>query len=114
MRFVRNLLIGSIFAAFSAGIATAAPVNSLQTNVQEGSGLVLKVLNRCESLRRDCEAKGQLGERGEGNCRRYREQCGFQRSASYCARLRRECRDKGERGERGEGNCRRFREECKG
>jgi hypothetical protein len=114
MRFVRNLLIGSVFAAFSAGMATAGPVSTLQTNVQDGSGLVLKVLSRCENLRRDCERKGQLGERGEGNCRRYREECGVQRSASYCARLRRECRDKNERGERGEGNCRRFREECKG
>jgi hypothetical protein len=113
MRFIRNLLVGSIFAAFSAGMASAAPVSSLQTNVQQGPGLVLKVQNRCENLRRSCERKGQLGERGEGNCRQYREECGYQRSASYCARLRRECLNREERGERGEGNCRRFREECR-
>ena len=30
---------------------------------------------QCEELRLACENKGRLGERGEGNCRRYRETC---------------------------------------
>jgi hypothetical protein len=30
----------------------------------------------CAHLRRACEHKDELGEQGEGNCRRYRETCG--------------------------------------
>lgn len=30
---------------------------------------------RCETLRRACLFKEELGERGMGNCRRYREVC---------------------------------------
>jgi hypothetical protein len=69
----------------------------------------------CRELRRACEMKDQLGERGEGNCRRFRAQCGGFRDSprgDRCERLRRACLFKEERGERGEGNCRRFREEC--
>jgi hypothetical protein len=29
----------------------------------------------CEELRMACMHKDQLGEQGEGNCRRYRETC---------------------------------------
>jgi hypothetical protein len=29
----------------------------------------------CEELRRACLHKDELGEEGEGNCRRYREMC---------------------------------------
>ena len=31
---------------------------------------------RCRRLRRACEFKDKRGERGEGNCRRYRRECG--------------------------------------
>ena len=30
---------------------------------------------QCEELRLACANKSQLGEQGEGNCRRYRESC---------------------------------------
>lgn len=30
----------------------------------------------CRRLRRACEYKDERGERGEGNCRRYRRECG--------------------------------------
>jgi hypothetical protein len=30
---------------------------------------------RCRRLRRACEFKDERGERGEGNCRRYRREC---------------------------------------
>lgn len=33
----------------------------------------------CERLRRACEYKDERGERGEGNCRRYRYECGDRR-----------------------------------
>lgn len=64
----------------------------------------------CARLRRACANKYERGEVGEGNCRRYREECGGR--ASYCERLRRACIYKEERGEAGYGNCRRYREEC--
>jgi hypothetical protein len=32
--------------------------------------------SRCGELRRACMHKGELGEEGGGNCRRYREMCG--------------------------------------
>ena len=66
----------------------------------------------CERLRRACVYKEQRGEVGEGNCRRYRAECGER--LSYCGRLRRACLYKEERGEVGEGNCRRYRAECQG
>ena len=67
----------------------------------------------CQELRRACENKGRLGERGEGNCRRYREQCGERRSRVDCAELRSACLNKERLGEQGEGNCRRYRELCR-
>ena len=66
----------------------------------------------CERLRRACEYKGERGEVGEGNCRRYRAECG--RRPSYCERLRSACYNKDVRGEVGQGNCRRYRSECGG
>jgi hypothetical protein len=32
--------------------------------------------DRCERLRRACVYKEERGEEGEGNCRRYRRECG--------------------------------------
>ena len=69
----------------------------------------------CEQLRRACEYKEELGEVGQGNCRRYREECGSRRpSASLCRELRYACLHKEELGEEGMGNCRRYRETCRG
>ena len=34
---------------------------------------------RCERLQRSCEMKDRLGEQGQGNCRRFREECGGRR-----------------------------------
>ena len=116
--FVRQNMRRSIRAlVFAAGIgvaslaANALPVSpaydgldDLVQQVQYGGG------SYCSRLRRACEYKDERGERGEGNCRRYREECGGR--ASYCDRLRRACVYKDERGESGQGNCRRYREEC--
>ena len=114
MLFVRSLLLAALFALCSVGVTSGAPMSMYpQEGLKNGAGLVLKVQGHCESLRRACANKRELGEMGEGNCRRYREECGG-RSASDCARLRQACLYKGERGETGEGNCRRYREECRG
>jgi hypothetical protein len=69
---------------------------------------------QCEELRRACQHKEELGEQGEGNCRRYRETCGERHSRrSLCQELRSACLHKEELGEQGEGNCRRYRETCR-
>jgi hypothetical protein len=62
------------------------------------------------NTRRACENRDVLGERGEGNCRRYREESG-RRS---CAELRQARLYRDGRGERGEDNCRHYRGQCKG
>ena len=64
----------------------------------------------CRELRLACEMKDQLGERGQGNCRRYREAC---QQGPSCAELRMACLRKDELGERGQGNCRTYRETCR-
>ena len=69
---------------------------------------------QCEELRLACENKGQLGERGEGNCRRYRQACAPRQSRQdLCQELRAACLNKDRLGEQGEGNCRRYRETCR-
>ncbi|GEP03059.1 hypothetical protein [Methylobacterium oxalidis] len=42
-------------------------------------------------LRIACENKGTLVERGQGNCRRYREECGRPSRPDICADLRQAC-----------------------
>jgi hypothetical protein len=49
----------------------------------DGCNLALTILmptlaqaHSCRELRRACEMKEELGETGQGNCRRYREMCG--------------------------------------
>jgi len=96
----------SVAAPVGAGVLGAGGLKSVVTQVQYGGG------GYCERLRRACVYKAQRGEVGEGNCSRYRSECGGR--ASYCERLRRACVYKEQRGEVGEGNCRRYRSECGG
>src|SRR6266498_4353259 len=89
------------------------PASVLAQSVEIGPGGVrIGRGGHCEELRRACENKDRLGERGEGNCRRYREECGHR--SSSCAELRRACVNKERYGEQGEGNCRRYRQACRG
>jgi hypothetical protein len=69
---------------------------------------------QCEELRLACENKERLGERGEGNCQRYRQLCQPQPSRrQVCEELRVVCLHKDQLGEQGEGNCRKYRETCR-
>ena len=71
----------------------------------------------CGELRRACEMKDELGERGHGNCRAYREQCQPPQSGSsdnVCLILRASCMYKSELGMQGMGNCKRYRDTCGG
>ena len=109
---MRKFALGIIIAVSWAltGAASSAPVNpDLAHSVAEVATLVQS--DRCAYLRYKCTHKDQLDEVGEGNCRRYRRECG---QVSYCERLRRACIYKEERGEVGQGNCRRYRYECGG
>lgn len=84
----------------SGGLREASPVETVQYG------------GYCARLRRACEFKHERGEAGEGNCRRYRQECGNR--VSYCEQLRRACVYKDYRGESGQGNCHRYRSECGG
>ena len=94
------------FAAAAPGAAPAGvlPAQSAVETVQYGG--------YCARLRRACEYKFERGQGGEGNCRRYREECSGR--AQYCESLRRACVNKDYRGEQGMGNCSRYRAECGG
>jgi len=103
--------------AFGAAAATALfifPISAFSQSIEIGPGGVRVEGGQCEQLRRACENKDALGERGEGNCRRYRETCQRPVRRDVCGELRQACLNKDALGERGEGNCRRYRETCRG
>jgi hypothetical protein len=107
--------------AFGAAAATALfviPISAFSQSFEIGPGGVRVYDGRgggqCEQLRLACENKDALGERGEGNCRRYRETCQRPVRRDVCAELRQACLYKNELGEQGAGNCRRYRETCRG
>ena len=107
------------FAVAAAAAIILVPISAFSQSVQIGPGGVRIDDGRgrggqCEQLRLACENKGALGERGEGNCRRYRETCQRPVRRDVCGELRQACLNKEQLGERGEGNCRRYRETCKG
>jgi hypothetical protein len=115
---MRSLIVGVIASASLGYLVSSASAMGVATgdilNAAPQQGLIEQAQydRYCARLRRACEFKSERGEVGEGNCRRYRQDCGGR--ASYCERLRRACIYKEERGEVGEGNCRRYRNECGG
>jgi hypothetical protein len=54
--------------AATAGGAAPTPIGTEVEHVQYGS-------ETCAELRRACLYKRELGERGQGNCSRYRSEC---------------------------------------
>ena len=112
---MRSLIVGVIASAslgylVSTASAMGVATGDILATSQQGLVEQAQYGGYCARLRRACEFKSERGEVGEGNCRRYRQECGGR--ASYCERLRRACTHKEERGEVGEGNCRRYRNEC--
>lgn len=70
--------------AIAAAALFAFPVSAFSQGIQIGPGGVHIDTDQdregtsrrdCEELRRACTHKEELGEEGEGNCRRYRETC---------------------------------------
>jgi hypothetical protein len=123
-------MIFLITLALAAGLgnAQAAPIPGQPASQSAARNLLMAVdwkSGYCRHLRYGCIYKKRLGEAGEGNCRRYKEECqGFggggyddggprYEGKSYCQRLRDACIYKESRGETGERNCRRYREECR-
>lgn len=103
------VLLASPIAAFSQGFEFRVGPGGVRVG-PPGRG----ESGQCRELRLACENKAQLGERGEGNCRRYRQIC--QQPAPQqvdCRELRRACMYKEELGEQGGGNCRRYRQLCR-
>lgn len=107
--------------AMAAAVLLLAPQLAFSQSIQIGPGGVRMDDGRgrggggqCEELRRACENKDRLGERGEGNCRAYRETCQRPVRRDVCAELRQACLNKDRLGEQGEGNCRKYRQTCRG
>lgn len=73
-----------LYALVTLTALTAFPVPTFAQNVEVGPGGVTIEPHQgrsvappdCADLRRACLRKEELGEEGEGNCRRYREACG--------------------------------------
>jgi hypothetical protein len=75
---MRSVLFGLLIAA-GAGIAgLSASAAPLGTAPQPQARLVEQTQGYgfCRRLRRACEFKHERGEVGEGNCARYRRECG--------------------------------------
>ena len=83
----------------------------------------------CNTLRQACLMKDSLGEQGQGNCKRFRAQCGGGGGGIVlgggggintggggfgprCEKLRRACMFKEQLGLEGLGVCKAFRNEC--
>lgn len=113
---MRNVILGMMIAACMAvgglSTASAAPAGTGGPSMATvADGLLQKAdySGYCERLRRACIYREERGEVGEGNCRRYHNECGRE---NRCESLRRACIYKEERGQEGQGNCRRYHNEC--
>ena len=80
---MRSIVLGTMVATgmsvFALSAASAAP---LARDGIAGQGVIEQAQYEsryCRRLRRACEFKDQRGQTGEGNCRRYRQECGRRR-----------------------------------
>jgi hypothetical protein len=76
---MRNVVIGMLIVA-GAGLAalpaSAAPLSGTAPQLEPSLVQQTQGWGYCRRLRRACEFKHQRGEVGEGNCARYRRECG--------------------------------------
>jgi hypothetical protein len=107
-----------VFGGAAATALLVIPISAFSQSIEVGPGGIRlddgRGRGQCEQLRRACENKDRLGERGEGNCRTYRETCQRPARRDVCGELRQACLNKEQLGEQGEGNCRRYRQQCRG
>lgn len=77
---MRSIIFAAVLA--TCGGAFALPASAVPAagarGTTEGQSIVEHVQDGryCRRLRRACEFKFERGEQGEGNCRRYRRECG--------------------------------------
>jgi hypothetical protein len=76
---MRNIVLGMLMVA-GAGIAalpaSAAPLSSTAPQLESSLVQQTQGWGFCRRLRRACEFKHERGQAGEGNCARYRRECG--------------------------------------
>jgi hypothetical protein len=77
--FVLGTIIAAGMGAMVLGPASAAPVARDGLTGQSMIEPAQYESRYCRRLRRACENKDVRGEVGEGNCRRYRRECGGRR-----------------------------------
>ena len=83
---MRRIILGTVVATgmglmglsvvsagpFTGGVRDATALEGVVEHAQYES-------RYCRRLRRACEFKDERGQTGEGNCRRYRQECGRRR-----------------------------------
>jgi len=75
---MRKILLSALILSavgFAAAPASAAPLSGQPIGPQVGVFEKVQMSGYCRRLRRACENKDIRGEVGEGNCRRYRNEC---------------------------------------
>ena len=110
MKTIRSATIVALFTLGVAGSASAFPLNSMLTEAGSTGGFVVWAQNSCDDLRRACLDKDAIGEQGQGNYWRYRDQCGP--DPDQCARMLEACIHKTKRGLEAKRSCRHYRFEC--
>ena len=77
---MRSIILGITVATGMSGFAlSAASAAPLARDAIAGQGVIEQAQYEsryCRRLRRACQNKDIRGEVGEGNCRRYRRECG--------------------------------------
>ena len=80
---MRSIILGIAVATGMSGVAlSAASAAPLARDAIAGQGVIEQAQYEsryCRRLRRACQNKDIRGEVGEGNCRRYRRECGGRR-----------------------------------
>jgi hypothetical protein len=80
---MRSLIIGTAATASLGFLVSTAWATSMLTDGVRDTAPQQNLIEQaqssryCARLRRACEFKNERGEAGEGNCRRYRRECGF-------------------------------------
>ncbi len=73
--FALAIAAAALFGAPASGFAQSIEIGPGGVRIGDDHGREGAMPQECEELRRACLHKEELGEQGEGNCRRYRETC---------------------------------------
>ena len=79
---MRSIVLGTMIAGMSVFALSTASAAPIARNGIAAQGVIEQAQYEsryCRRLRRACENKDIRGEVGEGNCRRYRRECGGRR-----------------------------------